>query len=144
MTGRSLSSALTVSPQIQPQDLAAIAAAGFRTVISNRPDGESADQPAAEVLAEQARALGLAWHHQPVVGGAISDDDIDTFGQLLADADKPVFAFCRTGTRCTVLWALSQAGEQAPETLVSRAAEAGYDLNGLLPRLISRWQDQHG
>ena len=144
MTGRLLSSNLSVSPQVQPEDLQAIAEAGFRTVICNRPDGESADQPDTDTLAEQARALGLAWHHQPVVGGAISDEDIDIFGTLLAEADKPVFAFCRTGTRCTVLWALSQAGEQAPETLVSRAAEAGYDINGLLPRLMSRQQDQHG
>jgi sulfide:quinone oxidoreductase len=139
-----LSSALTVAPQIQPEDLDAIAAAGYKTVINNRPDGESADQPDAAIMQAKAEALGLTYHHQPVVGGSISDADIDHFSQLMAQAAKPVFAYCRTGTRCTVLWALSEAGKQAPETLVNRAAEAGYDLNGLLPRLISRWQDQHG
>lgn len=139
-----LSSTLTVAPQIRPEDLPAIAAAGYRTVINNRPDGESPDQPSAAQMAEKARELGLQYHHQPVVGGAISDQDIDDFARLIDGADKPVFAYCRTGTRCTVLWALSEAGRLAPETLINRAAEAGYDLHGLLPRLISRWQDQHG
>jgi sulfide:quinone oxidoreductase len=110
-----LSSILTVAPQIRPEDLDAIAAAGYKTVINNRPDGEAMDQPTAAAMAE-----------------------------LIEQAQKPVFAYCRTGTRCTVLWALSEAGKLAPETIVNRAAEAGYDLNGLLPRLISRWQDQHG
>ncbi|MFN3712616.1 MAG: TIGR01244 family sulfur transferase [Alcanivoracaceae bacterium] len=139
-----LSSILTVAPQIRPEDLDAIAAAGYKTVINNRPDGEAMDQPTAAAMAERAAALGLEYHHQPVVGGSINDSDIDQFSQLIEQAQKPVFAYCRTGTRCTVLWALSEAGKLAPETIVNRAAEAGYDLNGLLPRLISRWQDQHG
>ncbi|MCK5873369.1 MAG: TIGR01244 family phosphatase [Alcanivoracaceae bacterium] len=139
-----LSSTLTVAPQIRPDDLEAIAAAGYKTVINNRPDGEEMGQPRAATMAAKAASLGMQYFHQPVVGGAISDQDIEDFEQLVANAEKPVFAYCRTGTRCTVLWALSEAGKQSPEMLVNRAAEAGYDLNGLLPRLISRWQDQHG
>lgn len=139
-----LSSTLTVGPQIRPEDLQAIAAAGYKTVINNRPDGEAMDQPQAQLMAEQANALGMDYFHQPVVGGMIGDKEIEQFSRLIEDAKKPVFAYCRTGTRCTVLWALSEAGKQAPESIVNRAAEAGYDINGLLPQLISRWQDQHG
>ncbi len=139
-----LSSTLTVAPQIRPDDLEAIAAAGYKTVINNRPDGEDIGQPSAELMATKAASLGLQYFHQPVVGGAISDNDIEEFERLMEHAEKPVFAYCRTGTRCTVLWALTEAGKQSPEMIVNRAAEAGYDLNGLLPRLISRWQDQHG
>jgi len=141
---QSLSSTLSVAPQIQPQDLEAIASAGFKTVINNRPDGESLDQPTAADMAAHAKSLGLSYHHQPVIGGQISDQDIDDFTRLLSEAEKPVFAYCRTGTRCTVLWALSEVGQRSPESVIHRAAEAGYDLNGLLPRLLSRWQDTHG
>jgi sulfide:quinone oxidoreductase len=139
-----LSSTLSVAAQIQPDDLQALAKAGFKTIINNRPDGEEMNQPSAAVMAEQAKALGLDYFHQPVVGGMIGDADIEDFSRLLDNAAQPVLAYCRTGTRCTVLWALSEAGKQAPESIVNRAAEAGYDLNGLLPQLISRWQDQHG
>lgn len=139
-----LSSTLSVATQLQPGDLKTLAEAGIKTIINNRPDGEEMNQPSAAVMAEQAKALGLAYLHQPVVGGMIGDGDIEEFTRLLDNAAQPVLAYCRTGTRCTVLWALSQAGKQAPETIINRAAEAGYDINGLLPQLISRWQDQHG
>jgi len=139
-----LSSTLSVATQLQPDDLPALAKAGFKTIINNRPDGEEMNQPSAALMAAKAEALGLAYFHQPVVGGMIGDNEIEEFTRLLDNAAQPVLAYCRTGTRCTVLWALSEAGKQAPETLINRAAEAGYDLNGLLPQLISRWQDQHG
>ena len=132
---RPLDEALSASPQIAPEDLPAIAAQGFRAVISNRPDGEEPGQPSAEDLRQAAEAAGLAFAHVPVVGGAISDQDVADFREALANLPQPVFGFCRTGTRTTTLWALANAGAQTPENLIARAKSAGYDLGALRPRL---------
>ncbi|OYX73205.1 MAG: TIGR01244 family protein [Brevundimonas sp. 32-68-21] len=113
----------------------AIAAQGFRSVISNRPDGEEPGQPTAEVLRHAAEAAGLAFAHVPVVGGAISDQDVADFREALADLPQPVFGFCRTGTRTTTLWALANAASESPDHLIARAKTAGYDLGALRPRL---------
>lgn len=132
---RPLDEALSASPQIAPEDLPAIAAQGFRSVISNRPDGEEPGQPSAEDLRQAAEAAGLAFAHVPVVGGAISDQDVADFREALADLPQPVFGFCRTGTRTTTLWALAHASDTDAKNLISTAKTAGYDLSGLLPRL---------
>lgn len=132
---RPLDEALSASPQIAPEDLPDIAAQGFRSVISNRPDGEEPGQPSAEDLRQAAEAAGLAFAHVPVVGGAISDQDVADFREALANLPQPVFGFCRTGTRTTTLWALANAGAQTPENLIARAKSAGYDLGALRPRL---------
>ena len=132
---RPLDEALSASPQIAPEDLPAIAAQGFRSVISNRPDGEEPGQPSTEDLRHAAEAAGLAFAHVPVVGGAISDQDVADFREALANLPQPVFGFCRTGTRTTTLWALANAGAQTPENLIARAKSAGYDLGALRPRL---------
>ncbi len=132
---RPLDEALSASPQIALEDLPAIAAQGFRSVISNRPDGEEPGQLSAEALRQAAEAAGLAFAHVPVVGGAISDQDVADFREALANLPQPVFGFCRTGTRTTTLWALANAGAQTPENLIARAKSAGYDLGALRPRL---------
>ena len=132
---RPLDEALSASPQIAPEDLPAIAAQGFRSVISNRPDGEEPGQPSAEALRQAAEAAGLAFAHVPVVGGAISDQDVADFREALADLPQPVFGFCRTGTRTTTLWARTNAGSESPDHLIARAKSAGYDLGALRPRL---------
>ena len=132
---RPLDEALSASPQIAPEDLPAIAAQGFRSVISNRPDGEEPGQPSAEVLRHAAEAAGLAFAHVPVVGGAISDQDVADFREALANLPQPVFGFCRTGTRTTTLWALANVASISADDLIARAKSAGYDLGALRPRL---------
>ena len=99
----------TVSPQILPSDVAAIAAGGFKSLICNRPDGESPDQtPYAVIEAEAARA-GLAFRHIPVVSGAMTQGDVDAMAAALSEMPAPVFAYCRSGTRCGVLFRAVQA-----------------------------------
>lgn len=132
---RPLDEALSASPQIAPEDLPAIAAQGFRSVISNRPDGEEPGQPSAEDLRQAAEAAGLAFAHVPVVGGAISDQDVADFREALANLPQPVFGFCRTGTRTTTLWALANVASISADDLIARAKSAGYDLGALRPRL---------
>lgn len=130
-----LTDTLSVAPQISEADLATLAGAGFRSVINNRPDGESADQPASAALAAAAARAGLAYREIPVVSGQLQDAPVAAFGAALAELPAPVLAFCRTGTRSTTLWALDAARVRPPDEIVQTAAEAGYDLNALRPRL---------
>lgn len=138
MTHKPLTSDLSVAPQAQPEDMIRIAEAGFRSVMSNRPDGEEPGQPSAARMKAAAQAAGLAFAHAPVRSGAVSDADAQAFRQALDALPKPVFGFCRTGTRTTLLWALSQAGERPADDLIAIAAHAGYDLSALKPRLEGR------
>ena len=130
---------IAVAAQLQPADMGALAAAGFRSVINNRPDGEGEGQPSSAEMEVAARASGLDYHHLPVVAGKIGDADIVAFGRLLALVRGPVLAFCRTGTRSTSLWALSEARHLDPAVLLATAREAGYDLSGQATRLEQRW-----
>ena len=65
----------------------------------------------------------------------MTEHDVIAFRQLLASAAQPVLAFCRSGTRCTTLWAFASAGELAADDIIGAAARAGYDLSGLRDRL---------
>ena len=97
----------SVSSQIAPDELAAIKARGFRSVLCNRPDGESADQtPEAEIRAAAER-LGLAFASVPVVSGRIGADDVAAFHAAIERLPKPVLAYCRSGARSQNLWLLA-------------------------------------
>lgn len=132
---RPLDPDLTAAPQIAPADLKQIRAEGYRSVISNRPDGETPDQPGADEIRAAAEAAGLRFAHIPVVGGAITDGDVDAFRRALDTLPRPIFGFCRTGTRTTTLWALAHAADTDADDLISTAKAAGYDLSALRPRL---------
>src|SRR3546814_14465214 len=97
-----LSDAFAVAPQLFPEDMQAVADAGFKSVIINRPDLEGGPQQplSADVMAA-ARAAGLAVEYQPVVGSAMTQDDVVRFAEILKELPAPVLAYCRTGTRCT-------------------------------------------
>ena len=100
-----LTSEFAVAPQLGPNDMAAVAAAGYKSVIINRPDFEGGpDQPTADSVSSAARAAGLQVVYQPVVSGGMTQDDVARFTELLKTLPTPILAYCRTGTRCTVLW----------------------------------------
>jgi sulfide:quinone oxidoreductase len=134
---RKISGELTVSPQIVPEDIAAIKAAGFRSVVRHRPDGEGADQPLFREIEDAARAAGLEAPYQPVVSGRMSDEDAAAFGELMQALPKPVFAFCRTGTRSASLWALSQANARPLPDILERTRAAGFDMGGIVRRIAN-------
>ena len=129
---RKITDEISVSPQIRVADVAAIAAAGFRSVICNRPDGESADQPLSDDVAAAVEASGMAWRMLPV--SQVSRADIDAFGKLLEELPKPVLAFCRSGTRCTALWSLSEIDKRPVQDILARTRAAGYDMSALVQR----------
>lgn len=120
-----------VSPQISPEDCAAIAAAGFKMIICNRPDAEIPPQVQADAVASEAAAYGLAFVVIPVTHQGLNMDIVAEQRGAMDTADGPVLAYCASGTRCSIVWSLTQATQMAPEDIIAATAAAGYDLQGM-------------
>ncbi|QDC10395.1 TIGR01244 family phosphatase [Oceanicola sp. D3] len=135
MDPRQLTPKLSVSPQIAPEEVEAIAAAGFTTIICNRPDGEVPPTLQAASVEAAAQAAGLAFVLNPVVHSSMTPDVIERQRVAIEESPGPVFAYCQSGTRCTVIWMLGAAPTTPPDELIATAARAGYDLAALAPRL---------
>lgn len=102
---RELNPSISVAPQLGPEHMAAAAAAGFKSVVCNRPDFEHGpDQPTSAEVQAAAEAAGLHYRYLPVSGGWQSDEEIAAFAQMLAELPKPMLAFCRSGARSTQLY----------------------------------------
>ena len=135
---RHLTDEFSVSPQIDVEQLHEIAGAGFRSVLCNRPDGEEPGQCSYDTIADAARAEGLEVRSVPIVSGMVTPQALEDFRAALEEMPKPVLAYCRSGTRCTMLWAIAQHGTMDDADIERRAAEAGYDVSGLLRQLRAR------
>jgi len=135
MDSKQLTPQLHVASQITKNDIPAIAALGFKVILNNRPDGEGEDQPLAADIEAEAKAHGIQYIYQPVVGTAITDENAENFGATIAANEGPIFAHCRTGTRCTILWMLSKAKDKSADELLATAAKAGYSLEQVRGRL---------
>ena len=134
---KKISSGLTVSPQINVSDIEAIKAAGFRSIICNRPDGEAADQPVFQEISDAARAAGLETMYIPIVAGKVSDGDAGAFGAALDALPGPVLAYCRTGTRSATLWSLAVANYKPVSEILAATKAAGYDMGGVVRRIAN-------
>lgn len=107
---RALAEDVCVAPQLTPAAMAAAAAAGFRSVVNNRPDFEHGpDQPTSAEIEQAARAAGLEYRHLPVDGGYQSPEQIAAFARLLEELPRPLLAFCRSGARSARLYMAAQA-----------------------------------
>jgi uncharacterized protein (TIGR01244 family) len=104
MEYRQITDDYSVSGQITPDEVAAIKAAGFKSVICNRPDDEQPGQPSADSVKAAVEAAGLAFRYIPVISGAMTGDNVADMADALDEMDGPVFAYCRSGTRCTNLY----------------------------------------
>jgi uncharacterized protein (TIGR01244 family) len=128
---RRVTEAFAVAPQINEEDVAQIEAAGFKTIVANRPDGEGGvDQPRMGAIRAKAESLGLAFVALPF-SGAPTPEVVERMSNILNEAPQPVLAYCRTGTRCITAWALTHAGQGTGQEIVDAAADAGYDLSSL-------------
>ena len=96
-----------VAPQIDVDDIYMISQAGFKSIISNRPDAEEG-AVSHHLIEEAVRAAGLEFRYIPVVSGALTQDNIDDQAKALQELPKPVLAYCRSGARCTNLYMLVQ------------------------------------
>lgn len=128
----SLGPGLSVAGRLDRTDIDALSRAGVRTIINNRPDGEDPGQlPAAEAQ-RIAEAHGIAYHHIPITAATLSRADVDAFAVVLRDAPAPLVAHCRSGTRSTLLWALTRMREGADSlSLIAEAAQHGIDIASL-------------
>ena len=119
---------ISALPQPAADDIGELADRGYRSIISNRPDGEAPDQPKWNDLKAAALARGMEAVHIPVVASRIEESDIRAFREALERLPKPIAAFCRTGTRSTILWALANEASLTPDERIKIAAKEGYDL----------------
>lgn len=137
MSIRRIDSQISVAPQIGVEDMRDFVAAGFTTIINNRPDDEEIGQPEGTEIARAATEAGLGYAAIPITHAGFSAAQVEEMAAVLMGSPGPVLAFCRSGTRSCNLWALASVrlGIDTPEIAISKAAAAGYDISGLRPTL---------
>ncbi len=124
-----------VSPQIDPSDVASLKSAGFHAVICNRPDAEIPPSHHAAVIKELVEAEGMTFHELPVVHGSLTMDLVQAQADILKNANGPVFAYCASGNRCSIVWSLGQAGVLSTDEIIASTTKAGYQLDHLRGQL---------
>ena len=133
-----LAPGLSAAGKLDRNDIEALAAAGVRTIVNNRPDDEDPGQVPAAEARSRAEAHGIAYHHIPVTAASLTRADVDAFAKVLASAAQPVVVHCRSGTRSTLLWALTRMRKgDDPFALVGEAARHGIDI-AALPAIAAR------
>lgn len=134
---RKLTDSVYASPQIGIGEVAEAKALGIGLIVNNRPEGESGDQTPGDQIAAAARAAGIDYVAIPVTHAGFSEPQVNAMrGALDRAGDAPVLAYCRSGTRSTLLWALAEASAGADPAVLAEAAEgAGYDLAPVAPLL---------
>jgi uncharacterized protein (TIGR01244 family) len=127
---RRLTENVIVSPQLAPEDIVAAVALGVTMIVNNRPDGEDPYAPQGDEIADAAAAAGLNYVAIPIGHAGFSEPQVDAMIEALDQAEGPILAYCRSGTRSTLLWALAAAKQgETPETIARAAAQAGYDVS---------------
>jgi uncharacterized protein (TIGR01244 family) len=127
---RTLDDRFMVAPQIEAEQIADAKALGVTLIVNNRPDGESPGEPQGAEIEEKARAAGLDYVAIPVGHGGFSQPQVDAMTAALDGATGKTLAYCRSGTRSTLLWSLARAkAGDTPQSLHEKANDAGYDLS---------------
>ncbi|MGJ8624087.1 MAG: TIGR01244 family sulfur transferase [Yoonia sp.] len=130
-----LSPTFAVSPQIGVEDIPAIADAGYTTIICNRPDEEIPPSHQAAAIGAAAKAAGLAFIVNPVTHQGLVMDMITGQKASMEAADGPILAYCASGTRSSIVWSFTQAGEMPTQDIIAATTAAGYDLGGMAPQI---------
>jgi uncharacterized protein (TIGR01244 family) len=128
---REIVAGYSVAPQLEPADMAALAASGVTTVICNRPEVEVPAGLQAAAMQLAAEAAGMAFVFNPVSMGAMTREMVEEQSEAIAGSEGAVVAYCASGTRSAVMWALAMAGERDTGEILSATAAAGYPLDGL-------------
>lgn len=132
---REIEPGYVVSPQIESGDVVTLAAAGFRTIINNRPDIENPASCTAAAIRAVVEAAGLTFVDNPLTHGAIDAPQAQKQREAIESADGPVFAYCATGNRCTIIWAMAMAGRRPADELIEAGARWGYNLEPYRARI---------
>jgi uncharacterized protein (TIGR01244 family) len=134
---RQITEGYSVTPQIEPSDVAKLAAMGVKTLICNRPDAENPPALQAAAIQAEAEAHGIDFVFNPFQGNTMTQDHIDEQADAIADADGPVVAYCASGNRSTVVWAFGVAGEVPVDEIIRTATAHGYPFDQLRPALTA-------
>lgn len=127
---RRLDENIYVSQQLEIGDIASAAALGVTTIVNNRPDGEDPSAPQGDAIEAAAAAAGINYVAIPVGHAGFSDPQVDAMIAAMEQAEGLILAYCRSGTRSTLLWALASAKQGGnPDTIARAAAQAGYDVS---------------
>jgi uncharacterized protein (TIGR01244 family) len=129
-----LTDTIAVAGQISPAEVVHIATAGYKVLVNNRPDGEEPGQPGSAQLEAAALAAGLEYHHLPVTAMDFPGPGAALMAELFDNETRPLFAFCRSGTRCANLWVATRPGAARQEA-VATASALGFDL-GMAARVL--------
>ncbi|UYV16127.1 TIGR01244 family sulfur transferase [Porphyrobacter sp. ULC335] len=133
---RRLTENILVSQQITAEDVAAAAGLGVNLIVNNRPDGEEPSAPQGDEIAAAAAAAGMNYVAIPIGHSGFSEPQVDAMIAALEQAEGPILAYCRSGTRSTLLWALAAAKQgENPDTIARTAAQAGYDVSPIRPMI---------
>jgi len=131
---RSITTDIMVAPQISVDAVAEAKAAGVALIINNRPEGESDDQIAGADIEAAARAAGMDYIAIPITHSGFSQPQVMAMVEALHGAQGKILAYCRSGTRSTLLWALAESAQGGdPDALTNMAAKAGYDVSPVRP-----------
>lgn len=134
-----LSPSFAVAPQLNSADFAEVAAAGFKSVICNRPDGEGWGQPSAAACEQSAAAAGLAFRYLPLVMADVMEAQTSAATQAAIDAmPGPVLAFCRSGTRSAMAWAATTSKTTPIDSVLAALKQADFEIPGLDEALRNR------
>ncbi|WP_187107702.1 TIGR01244 family sulfur transferase [Sphingomonas xanthus] len=126
---RELDSKTLIDGQIRPEDVARLKAMGVTLIVNNRPDGEDADQPTSAEIEQAADAANIDYRHVPIARG-MGPSDIEAMREAIHSAgDGKLFAFCRSGNRSALAWAVARNEDGVSSAELNRcASEAGFDL----------------
>ncbi len=128
-----------VTSALGPEDFAAVAGLGFRTVISNRPDGEEPGQPSGAECAACASRHGLGYRHIPATSlDLFTDSVVAAMAQALAESDGPTLAHCKSGQRSAIVWAAARARTRPVAEVMDALEGAGFELAFLRDELDSQ------
>ena len=131
---RTLSDRVLASPQIELEEIEEAKAAGVTMIVNNRPDGEDPSAPQGDAIRAAAETAGISYAAIPIGHSGFSEVQVDEMVKALDEAEGKVLAYCRSGTRSTLLWALAQAKSGGdPDTIAGAAMAAGYDISPVRP-----------
>jgi sulfide:quinone oxidoreductase len=132
---------LSFSDQITLDEIESLAKDGIKVLVCNRPDGEEPGQLTAEEIAAAAALQGMQFVNIPVPGRVIPQASLDAFNQTLANTSEKIHAYCRTGTRCSIFWGLTQAQKLGVNETLNQANALGIDLSPVVDQLTAVSQE---
>ena len=121
-----------VSPQISLTDVEVLSKRGFEKIICNRPDFEVHPNIQSSLIGKVATEIGISFEYHPLTFESMNAENIEKQLTFINESERPILAYCTSGTRCAAIWALGQIGKMSKDEILKTTLESGYNLEGLL------------